>query len=730
MGTGKIIGAEEGHVTMDSIIQELATRFQKQKIIGSLCLLLAVSIFAGVLAGILFENFLRTGAGVGLALFLSGLIFLVSQKRFAKPEDSDVVRYLDRNYAFMEESAVLLVRPPKNVFEVWQLEKIRKSIGYNREKIRLPKRILVRALLFSGVVIVVSGVFLFTASVPEQVPGPFSGIPEPDVIRTGESGMPLVQQVRIRITPPSYTGLPERTEEPGNITVPDFSRVHWSVAAGGDADSVWIEFSDRSLGLEKDDDVFEGSMQIQNQLIYQIASANADTTLLSDYYAVSVTRDLPPRFLIDSPEEQRTTVHESRREVSLEVGIADDYSVTNAQISLTLAKGTGENVRFREREETFEHITGLGSREVRASLVLHADSLDMQPGDELYFYVTAEDNYPGGQTGRSETYFVIYADSSGTDQTPFGGIAVDLIPQYFRSQRQIIIDTESLLEDRVDISDEEFEKRSDEIGYNQALLRLRYGEYLGLEDEFGEEGGGPEPAGDGHDHGGDVDHSHEGDDHEEDLNEQGLQRSQSAAAAIVPEEMMHDHGSPEMNTLYADSPRALLKESLANMWDAERYLRTYRPEEALPYEYQALELLKSVQQANRQYVRKVGYELTPIPVDEKRLTGTYDDFGDPGTGFESAFEKTPIEKLELMIREESLQSPGDIQQAAGWVRDAEMGEPDRLYLLNRLRQIEEEGLTEDLKRDLIERLSDLQRMREYDPAPVRRPSLGSLPGDE
>ncbi len=58
---------------------------------------------------------------------------------------------------------------------------------------------------------------------------------------------------------------------------------------------------------------------------------------------------------------------------------------------------------------------------------------------------------------------------------------INIKPEFFRSQRQIIIETEQLLKDSDTISVEEFKKRSNELGVDQKLLRLRYGKFLGEE---------------------------------------------------------------------------------------------------------------------------------------------------------------------------------------------------------------------------------------------------------
>ncbi len=67
--------------------------------------------------------------------------------------------------------------------------------------------------------------------------------------------------------------------------------------------------------------------------------------------------------------------------------------------------------------------------------------------------------------------------------TGLDGLMQQVLPAYFRSQRQIIIDAEKLIGDKRILSKDTFQKRSDAIGVDQHTLRLRYGQFLGEEDE-------------------------------------------------------------------------------------------------------------------------------------------------------------------------------------------------------------------------------------------------------
>ena len=258
----------------------------------------------------------------------------------------------------------------------------------------------------------------------------------------------------------------------------------------------------------------------------------------------------------------------------------------------------------------------------------------MEPGDELYFYVVAFDTkQPVPNRSRTETYFISLRDTTKQETVVDDGLGVDLMPDYFRSQRQIIIDTEKLLKERKQISKQNFQSKSNELGYDQKVLRLRYGEFLG--EEF-ESGIGPQenPAEEDHDHEeeditkkyghvhdtenehnlveekkGGHDHHHHAEGKEGETDKNG-----------IPAGFVHEHDSEEEATFFTQSIRAKLKAALTIMWDAELHLRLYEPEKSLPFQYKALKLLKEISQDSRIYVHRTGFDPHPLK-EEKRMTG-------------------------------------------------------------------------------------------------------------
>ena len=132
--------------------------------------------------------------------------------------------------------------------------------------------------------------------------------------------------------------------------------------------------------------------------------------------------------------------------IEVKSSLSDDYGLTNGQIIATVSKGNGESVKFREEKLRFSTPGKISGKQVHAALILNLQKLGLAPGDELYFYVEAIDTKtPVANYSRTETFFIALQDTTTEIVTSDAGLGVDLLPEYFRSQRQIIIDTEKLL---------------------------------------------------------------------------------------------------------------------------------------------------------------------------------------------------------------------------------------------------------------------------------------------
>ena len=304
-------------------------------------------------------------------------------------------------------------------------------------------------------------------------------------------------------------------------------------------------------------------------------------------------KDALPEITVQSPKPGTMIDFGEPKKVMVNASITDDYGIAGTSVQATIASGSGEAVKFKEQQFSFSDFSN-GNKQYHLQKVLDLAALGMQAGDELYLYIKAKDN--NNQEKRSDVYIVRLADTAQLMSMAGLVSGVDIKPEFFRSERQIIIETEQLLRGKDTISVEDFNKKSADLGVDQKLLRLRYGKFLGEESEteIGE------------------DHDHDETEHHD--------ASDFGNANKIIDQFSHKHDIAEDATFFDDATKKQLKATLDEMWKAELQLRTYKPKDALPFEYKALRLLKDLQQQTRSYVAKTGVKTTPLNPG-KRLTG-------------------------------------------------------------------------------------------------------------
>lgn len=369
---------------------------------------------------------------------------------------------------------------------------------------------------------------------------------------------------------------------------------------------------------------------------------------------MTVIPDLPAVIRITQPKPHTSIDFGQAPQVNLKVSLTDDYGLKSAHIAATMASGKGEGVSFTERKLDF-NTSFNNQKSMNLTKLIDLKALGMKPGDELYFFVKAVDNF--GQMSRSDVYFVSIVDTAELMSMAGMTNGVNLVPEYFRSQRQIIMDTEKLLAERSTISEQSFKNRSNDLGMDQKLLRLRYGKFLGEESET--EIGGDQEHKEGEDHD-DHDHGHEA---------HGKAAAESTEkfgdVKAIMDSYSHKHDVAEDATFFEPELKAQLKAVLTEMWKSELQLRTYKTRDALPFEYKALRLLKDLQQKSRAYVAKTTVKVTQLKED-KRLSGELDKIGSPvqKSDFELDDKRNLLLKQTLSVLENRKAANG-VQRAAG-----------------------------------------------------------------
>ena len=443
---------------------------------------------------------------------------------------------------------------------------------------------------------------------------------------------------KLTITPPNYTKFPIRVVSNLNASAISGSVLKWQLAFSSSTDLV-VKLSNNQgeeLNFKKIGDEFEYSDQLLTSGLYAFKAYLKDSLIYqSDYYRLEAIPDFAPK--IEPRSKELYTFHylKEPKNISISAKISDDFLVNQAFIVATLARGSGENVKFREVKFP---INQSNFKEANISKNIDLKALNFSPGDELYYYWAAIDNKrPEPNFTKSDTYFIVYKDTANVEEAELSTMAMNIIPEYFRSQRQIIIDTEKLINKRKKTPPQEFNSISNEIGFDQKALRLRYGQYLGEEFENTIGGANALPS--------DVEtegdllkgyvHDHDGGEHEAESGgskdehghqHEGNTQGEKDPVAELLEGYIHSHDDGEANTYYEQSTRSLLKMSLEQMWQSELHLRLYEPEKAIPFEKKALEYLKLAQQKARTFVKKTSYDPPPIKEKEKRLTGELTKF--------------------------------------------------------------------------------------------------------
>lgn len=607
----------------------LRRRWRAESIGYCLLLALAVSILLTTAAHIglgwpLWAGVLLFGACFGIALML----FPLWRMGLA-----DIAAYLDRRLPELEESCGLLLRRDEQLgsLERLQVERMKKRWdGMVMPKPLQPR--LLRAALLTGVAIVASIVVGWLGGAAPGASG--------RMIPAGAAGAsgrmrpqaPGIRAVNVRITPPAYTGRAMRSQEGFALEVEEGAQLRWELATTKAVDTVSFVFNDTAVMLLQPMDSGRTRWSLSGAALhagfYQVNIGGQ----LSGLYTFELIPDDAPTISVRAPRPFTTVDYGEPLKVGLRVQLQDDYGIADASVIATVSSGKGEAVKFKEQELRWDR-NFPGGTHYDLSRVLDLEALGMRAGDELYFYCKARDNH--GQESRTDMYIISLADTAQLMSLEGMTVGTDVKPEFFRSERQIIIETEQLLKEKDGLPLSAFNTRSNDLGIDQKLLRLRYGKFLGEEAEEGEPGGA-----------------------EGDTPSFGA----FGDAAKILDAYTDKHDNAEDATFFEPGTKAQLKATLSEMWSAELRLRTFKPREALPYCYKALRLLKDLQQQSRVYVAKTGVRLTPLN-PAKRLTGELTAIAPPGqkVGRAVGLSEEEVLRIGLGVLEEmqSGLSPGD-----------------------------------------------------------------------
>lgn len=634
---------------------------RRRAVADSLALTLPLALAAAMLGW----RFVSPLAALLLALATLALAALLARHRAARHDQRWLIRSLDAARPDLEDSSALLFADPAQLPPLARLQQARVAARLDQGD---PRQLAPDWSRRAIAVTTTLALALIAAALlwPRAGEGPPSLAPSREGL-PARPGIPRLAAQNLRIIPPAYTGLPARDSAALDARVPVGARLEWTLRFDPDARAPRLALlAGQALPLRRDGPHWIASRIADAAFLYRI-DPGAPATGTPPLHRIDVLPDLPPQ--VKALTDSLTLVKPGQRGWTPVFVATDDYGVAaSARLRVTLAVGEGENVTFSEREIP---VTGTGpARERRFAPTLAFSTFGFGAGGDMVVQLIVRDTRsPQPQEVRGPSVILRWP-APRPEEGGLTGMVNTTLPAYFRSQRQIIIDIEKLLKQRRALPADRFLAASATIGDDQAILRGRYSQFLG-----GEQEGQPEPPpvegaeehhdGDGHDHGGPpVTRPSVFGEKEDVLAEFGHAHDESASAGLDPE------------------TRAILKKAVDEMWLSERELKTSRPDAALPYANRALRFIKDVQQATRIFLSRVGPELPPIDAS-RRMTGKREGLAS------RQLEVTPVERGDgpaaaawraLGGGPDAIAGPVDLAPLERWARVNAARLPDTLAL--------------------------------------------------
>ena len=549
------------------------------------------------------------GPGAAIVVGLSGLALVAAAAlwRTRRYDRRWLMRRLDAQRADVEDSADLLFADEAVLGPLQRLQRARlerRLAGEDGADLRPAWQTRGIAV---GWALAVAGILLALLLPVSVAPPPLAPSREGVAV---PPGVPRLTGQRLQVVPPAYTGLRARSEANLDVRAPQGSQLGWRLRFDPQPPAAALVFHDGSrIGLRRDGDIWTATRRLDRSALYRVVPEVGEGQPLPPLHRLDATPDAPPQLRVLAPERSVTQWSPGQRGWSLLFEAIDDYGVAAAgQLRITVTEGEGENISFKERVIT---LGGSGSaRRRRFAIRLDPAALGLTRGNDLVAQLTVRDmRSPSPQVVRGPGVILRWPAELPAQGDGLDGLVKKVLPAYFRSQRQIIIDAEKLLREKPRLTEAVFAERSDKLGVDQRLLRLRYGQFLG---EVASDAPAP-PTNDSE--GGEPAAAVDDDGHATPAATPTFGNAEDVLGAYG-----HTHDESEAATLIDPETRAILKKALDEMWQSELHLRQADPKQALPYAYRALGFIKQVQQSQRIYLQRVGPELPPVD-EARRMTG-------------------------------------------------------------------------------------------------------------
>ena len=205
---------------------------------------------------------------------------------------------------------------------------------------------------------------------------------------------PTINNIILKLEYPSYVRKKnERIPNSGNLTVPEGTKITWSVLANQTQEVAFIENTERVLFKKFNDNNFEFSKQVKNSFTYQVTSSNEK---LKDYerlqFSINVVKDNFPKIMVQSD------INDIFKKSKQFFGqVSDDYGLSKLQVVYYEA----HNPQVQKTAAI-----GISKADVQTFFYVFPDSLVFNKGTnyELFFEVFDNDMVHGNKKAKSAVF--------------------------------------------------------------------------------------------------------------------------------------------------------------------------------------------------------------------------------------------------------------------------------------------------------------------------------------
>lgn len=406
-----------------------------------------------------------------------------------------------------------------------------------------------------------------------------------------DGGAITVEELRVRVVPPAYTGLgAEEVLGDAPVRALAGSQIDVTLRARGAIEGASLTFNGapvlmRSLGMNG----FGGSFIATRSGAFEARVLADDQRAPAPLVrAVEVYNDAQPEAHITAPGGDQLLRSVPAQAVTVRWTARDDLGLSGVALKYIKSRGEGDAAKFTNGEVSLGQVERASLREWRGVASLDLARLGLQAGDTLVFWIEARDRKPGANNMGRSASLAIAIRAPEAAKLNLSDLLPNEIGRFLLSQRQIIIKTEKLHAERARLAQPELLRRANDIAADQRDFKNSFNDYIKTEGA--------------------------GEDESASALSDGSSVEEQVRAAEDERTATHLHGIPEPPQGAPASVREMVY-AIRAMWDAEDALSVADTAKALAHEREALLRLKRAQSSVRYIPRIVAQSK---PVDLKR----------------------------------------------------------------------------------------------------------------